>query len=171
MHLNAVTAQLSTKVQNVDKQMENLDLTTAMIEDNLRDKAAALELDERCALLDGRMNVGNAPPSSVFTVSDRKEMPIDACPLPMTCMPSCSWLCICCRVRPHRAAPSPSLFKFESFPLPHLQASMSQASTARSATLRRIAQMEAELDTARRERIQLETSVTQLKGTLLGSPR
>lgn len=57
------------QINNVDKEIDALQLASAMLEDNLRDKEAALSLDERCALLDGRINLSTPPPSSVVTVS------------------------------------------------------------------------------------------------------
>ncbi len=53
----------------MDKELENLEVAAAMLEDNLKDKEAALALDERCVLLDGRINITTPPPSSVASVS------------------------------------------------------------------------------------------------------
>mmetsp|Transcript_14636 Transcript_14636/g.31883 ORF Transcript_14636/g.31883 Transcript_14636/m.31883 type:complete len:512 (+) Transcript_14636:54-1589(+) len=110
-HLNAVTSQLSNKVSNVDKELAQLDLAAAMIEDNIRDKSAALSLDEQVVLMDGRINIPNAPPSSVASYQ-------------------------------------------------------SNLSTARTATLRRIQDLENALLTARREREMLESNVAHLKATM-----
>lgn len=52
----------------MDKELAALELAAATIEDNLRDKEAALALDERCVLLDGRINLATPPPSSVASV-------------------------------------------------------------------------------------------------------
>lgn len=68
-HLNSVTKQLADKMNSVDKELGQLDVTAAMIEDNIRDKDSAINLDERMVLLDGRLNVPTAPPSSVASVS------------------------------------------------------------------------------------------------------
>ncbi|KAL6762725.1 Tektin family-domain-containing protein [Haematococcus lacustris] len=111
-HLNAATSQLSNKVSSVDKELENLEVAAAMLSDNLRDKQGALALDERCVLLDGRINITTPPPPSVASLA------------------------------------------------------VSNASSAHSATLRRIAMLEGELLTARREREALEGSVGQLKASL-----
>ncbi|KAJ9526461.1 hypothetical protein QJQ45_009945 [Haematococcus lacustris] len=131
-HLNAATSQLSNKVSSVDKELENLEVAAAMLSDNLRDKQGALALDERCVLLDGRINITTPPPPSVASL-------VDMC----------------------------------------LQLAVSNASSAHSATLRRIAMLEGELLTARRraerqgqwvwkqeEREALEGSVGQLKASL-----
>ncbi|KAJ9525818.1 hypothetical protein QJQ45_009311 [Haematococcus lacustris] len=124
-HLNAATSQLSNKVSSVDKELENLEVAAAMLSDNLRDKQGALALDERCVLLDGRINITTPPPPSVASVSSGDQA-----------------TAVC------------------------LQLAVSNASSAHSATLRRIAMLEGELLTARREREALEGSVGQLKASL-----
>lgn len=52
----------------MDKELDALALASVMLEDNLKDKEAALALDERCVLLDGRINVATPPPSSIASV-------------------------------------------------------------------------------------------------------
>lgn len=64
-HLNAVTTQLSSKLNNVDKEIASLDLAAATIADNIRDKETAIQLDEKVCWLDGRVNISIPPPSSV----------------------------------------------------------------------------------------------------------
>ncbi len=53
----------------MDKELDALALASAMLQDNLRDKEAALTLDQRCVLLDGRINLQTPPPSSIASVS------------------------------------------------------------------------------------------------------
>lgn len=55
----------------MDKTISNLDLTSLTLEENIRDKETTLSIDERMALLDGRINVHAAPPTSVASVSTR----------------------------------------------------------------------------------------------------
>ncbi len=69
MHLNSVTAQLSFKLGAVDKEINSLGLAAETIEANIRDKAAALSLDEQMAMMDGRLNLNTAPPSSVASAA------------------------------------------------------------------------------------------------------
>ncbi|GAX74150.1 hypothetical protein CEUSTIGMA_g1599.t1 [Chlamydomonas eustigma] len=64
-HLNAVTSQLSHKLGAVDKEINSLDLAAMTLEDNIRDKEAALSVDEQVVMLDGRINLTSPPPSSV----------------------------------------------------------------------------------------------------------
>lgn len=66
-NLNAITQQLSIKVNLVDKEIAQLDLTASMLEDNIRDKSNALSTDERMVLLDGRINLNTPPPSTVLS--------------------------------------------------------------------------------------------------------
>ncbi len=152
-HLNAVTSQLHDKVVSVDKELDALALASAMLEDNLKDKMAALALDERCVLLDGRINVPTPPPSSIVSVRVRP----------------CGWGCHSrsknCGRTPS-AVPSTRRACSPALPHPESQAAFSAGSAARSATLRRIADLEAELSNARRERENLEASVGQLRHTL-----
>lgn len=54
---------------SVDKEIAALDLNAAMLQDNIGDKHGALNTDERCILLDGRINMPQPPPSSVASVS------------------------------------------------------------------------------------------------------
>eukprot|EP00798_Chlamydomonas_sp_ICE-L_P032200 gene32200-16747_t len=108
-NLGAIITQLSNKLNSVDKEIAQLDATASMLEDNIRDKVSALSVDQRMVLLDGRVNVTTAPPSTVFS-------------------------------------------------------SMSNASSPRTMTMRRIQELEGELTSARRDREGLEASVTQLRG-------
>jgi hypothetical protein len=55
----------------VDKTLSNLDLAAFTLEDNIADKDTTLSMEERMALLDGRINLTTAPPSSVGSVSAR----------------------------------------------------------------------------------------------------
>lgn len=64
-HLHAVTSQLNQKLTTVEHKIDSLDLAAATIVDNIKDKEKALELDERVAWLDGRVNIAVPPPSSV----------------------------------------------------------------------------------------------------------
>ena len=52
----------------MDKEISSLDLAALTLEDNIRDKETALSVDEHMVLLDGRINLNTAPPSSVGTV-------------------------------------------------------------------------------------------------------
>jgi hypothetical protein len=69
-HLNAVTSQMSQKLGVVDKELSALDMAALTLEDNIVDKEAALSVDERMVLLDGRINLSTGPPSSIVTVGD-----------------------------------------------------------------------------------------------------
>jgi tektin-1 len=53
----------------VDKEINSLDLAAMTLEDNIRDKEAALSVDEQVVMLDGRINLTSPPPSSVGSVS------------------------------------------------------------------------------------------------------
>ncbi|KAF5829855.1 Tektin family-domain-containing protein [Dunaliella salina] len=64
-HLHAVTAQINQKANAIDKELENLEVAAATIEDNIRDKESALALDRKMVLLDGRPGVNTPPPSSI----------------------------------------------------------------------------------------------------------
>lgn len=52
----------------VDKTIDALDLSMLRLEDNIRDKESTLVLEEKVALLDGRVSVNQPPPSSIATV-------------------------------------------------------------------------------------------------------
>ncbi|GLC70283.1 hypothetical protein PLESTF_000955000, partial [Pleodorina starrii] len=71
-HLASITQQLSDKISAVDKEIAALDMASAQLHENIRDKDEALRIDERMVMLDGRINLGQRPPSSVasFAVSD-----------------------------------------------------------------------------------------------------
>lgn len=58
-----------TQLGAVDKEISALDLAAVTLEDNIRDKETALSVDEQMVLLDGRINLSTAPPSSIGTVS------------------------------------------------------------------------------------------------------
>ena len=68
-HLNAVTSQLSQKLGAVDKEISALDMAALTLQDNINDKETALSVDEHMVLLDGRINLSTAPPSSIVSVS------------------------------------------------------------------------------------------------------
>ncbi|MEW5304878.1 MAG: hypothetical protein WDW36_007457 [Sanguina aurantia] len=113
-HLHAATAQLAEQVHAVDKEAAHLDAAAAMLEGNLADKDAALQLDERVTLLDGRANLAMDPPYSVAS------------------------------------------FAFTEVSM----------SVARSATIKRIEELESGLMTARSERLSLEASIRQMRGSI-----
>ena len=62
-----------TQLGAVDKEISALDLAAITLEDNIRDKVTALSVDEQMVLLDGRINLSTAPPSSVGTVSSTEQ--------------------------------------------------------------------------------------------------
>jgi hypothetical protein len=68
-HLASITQQLSDKVAAVDREIATLDMASAQLHENIRDKDEALRIDERMVMLDGRINVAQRPPSSVASVS------------------------------------------------------------------------------------------------------
>mmetsp|Transcript_28996 Transcript_28996/g.53289 ORF Transcript_28996/g.53289 Transcript_28996/m.53289 type:complete len:519 (-) Transcript_28996:325-1881(-) len=68
-HLAIVTASLRQKVHSVDKEIEALDLASTMLNENIKDKSSALNVDEQVVLLDGRLSLTVPPPRSVASVS------------------------------------------------------------------------------------------------------
>lgn len=60
---------LPLQLAAVDKTVDALDLSMLRLEDNIRDKESTLLLEEKVALLDGRINLNQPPPSSIATVS------------------------------------------------------------------------------------------------------
>lgn len=53
----------------VDRTISHLEVAAATLEDNIRDKDTTLTMDEQVVMLDGRLNMQMAPPSSVGSVS------------------------------------------------------------------------------------------------------
>jgi hypothetical protein len=67
--LAAVSAQLSQRVDAADTQIARLDELSAALLQNIADKEAAMSLEEKVALLDGRVLAAVPPTPSVLSVS------------------------------------------------------------------------------------------------------
>jgi hypothetical protein len=67
--LAAVSAQLSQRVDAADTQIARLDELSAALLQNIADKEAAMTLEEKVALLDGRVLPAVPPTPSVLSVS------------------------------------------------------------------------------------------------------
>ena len=67
--LSGVCAQLAQRVDAADAQVTHLEDLSAALLSNIADKEAAMTLEEKVALLDGRMCVAVPPTPSVLSVS------------------------------------------------------------------------------------------------------
>lgn len=69
MQLAAVSAQLAQHAGAAERQVMQLDALALALLDNMHDKEAALSVEERAALLDGRASPAVPPQPSVLSVS------------------------------------------------------------------------------------------------------